>query len=157
MSESASPIRVRRADLADLEMIVSFNQAMALETEERRLDRATLQAGVAQALKNSGHSLYFLAEVGGVPAGQMMLTFEWSDWRNGFFWWIQSVYVDPRFRRRGVFRSLYAHVRDHAQADGGVCGLRLYVHHDNHLAMRTYEQLGMKRADYLMYEKDWSK
>jgi hypothetical protein len=99
-------LTVRRATKDDLDAVVRFNAAMALETEGIELDRNTLRAGVNHALTNASASLYFLAEVGGTIVGQTMVTFEWSDWRNGLFWWIQSVYVQPDLRRVGVFRAL---------------------------------------------------
>ncbi len=147
---------VRRATLADLDVVVQFNAAMARETEDKVLDPATLREGVRQALCDPHRSLYFLAEVDGIVAGQTMVTFEWSDWRNAYFWWIQSVYVDPRFRRRGVFRALHEHIRREAKSRPDVCGLRLYVFKDNHRAQETYRQLGMPVCDYLMCEEDWS-
>ena len=154
MGEAA--INVRRASMADLEQIVAFNEAMALETEQRRLDTATIADGVREGLQNESRCMYFVARINGVLAGQTMVTVEWSDWRNGFFWWIQSVFVDPRFRRRGVFRSLHGHIRDLAKSRRNVCGLRLYVHHENTRAIETYERLGMSPAGYLLCEEDWS-
>jgi GNAT superfamily N-acetyltransferase len=153
---NVNPITIRRATLDDSAHIVCFNTALAAETERKTLDARTIAIGVRQALADPSRSLYFMAEVDGAVVGQTMVTFEWSDWRNAFFWWIQSVYVDSRFRRRGVFRALHEHVRREARSRPDVCGLRLYVHHDNHRAMRTYERLGMPQSDYLMCEEDWS-
>ena len=153
---SAGPIIVRRATLADLDRIVEFNSALARESEQKVLDTPTINSGVRQALADPARSLYFVAEIDAAVVGQTMVTFEWSDWRNAFFWWIQSVYVDSRFRRRGVFRALHDHVRREAHSRPDVCGLRLYVHHDNHRAMKTYAQLGMPQSEYLMCEEDWS-
>ena len=153
---SDSSISVRRATLADLDRIVEFNSALARESEQKVLDALTITSGVRQALTDPARSLYFVAEIDGAVVGQTMVTFEWSDWRNGFVWWIQSVYVDSRFRRRGVFRALHDHVRREARSRPDVCGLRLYVHHDNHRAMNTYAKLGMPRSEYLMCEEDWS-
>ena len=153
---SGEPIAVRPATMADFDTIVAYNQEMAQETESKALDSATLAGGVREALSDPGRCLYFLAEIGGRAVGQTMLTFEWSDWRNGFFWWIQSVYVDPAFRRRRVFRSLYNYIRDLAKSRSDVCGLRLYVHRDNSHAIDTYRSLGMALSDYLLCEEDWS-
>jgi len=153
---SANPIVIHSATVADLDRIAEFNAALARETEHKTLDARTVTDGVREALADPGRSLYFLAEMEGEVVGQTMVTFEWSDWRNGFFWWIQSVYVDSRFRRRGVFRALHEHVRREARGRPDVCGLRLYVHHDNHHAMKTYAQLGMSQTDYLLCEEDWS-
>jgi ribosomal protein S18 acetylase RimI-like enzyme len=148
-------INVRRATTADVDTIAAFNQAMAQETERKTLDAATATEGVRRGLADPGRSLYFIAEVGGVAAGQTMVTTEWSDWRNGFFWWIQSVYVDPSFRRRGVFRALHAHIRNLARGQEEVCGLRLYVHHTNQRALATYRTLGMNPTDYVLCEEEW--
>ena len=149
-------ITVRRATLDDAAHIVSFNTALAAESEGKTLDARTITDGVHKALTDPARSLYFVAEIDGEVIGQTMVTFEWSDWRNTYFWWIQSVYVDSRFRRRGVFRALHEHVRREARSRPDVCGLRLYVHHENHRAMKTYAQLGMPQCDYFMCEEDWS-
>jgi GNAT superfamily N-acetyltransferase len=153
---TANSITIRRATVADADRIVEFNTALAAESEGKALDARTITKGVREALTDPARSLYFVAEIDGEVIGQTMVTFEWSDWRNGFFWWIQSVYVDSRFRRRGVFRALHDHVRREARSRPDVCGLRLYVHHDNHRAMKTYAQLGMAQTEYLMCEEDWS-
>lgn len=153
---SDAGIKIRTANGADEDIVVAFNAAMARETEGKELDLATLRAGVRAALGDHAKCHYFVAEVGGVPAGQTMVTFEWSDWRNGVFWWIQSVYVEPKFRRRGVFRALHAYVRKAAQACPQSCGLRLYVHRANSNALKTYSSLGMAQTDYLVCEEDWT-
>jgi GNAT superfamily N-acetyltransferase len=142
--------------MEDFETIVAFNQAMAQETEGKQLDPATLAAGVRDALRDPTRCTYYVAEVDGVIAGQTMITVEWSDWRNGYFWWIQSVFVDTRFRRRGAFRTLHAHIRNLAEARPDVCGLRLYVHRHNNRAIKTYANLGMRSTEYLLCEEDWS-
>ncbi len=152
----ANPITVRRATLTDANPIIAFNAALASETEGKTLDANTITVGVRAALSDSSRSSYFVAEINGEIVGQTMVTYEWSDWRNGFFWWIQSVYVDSRFRRRGVFRALHEHVRREARSRHDVCGLRLYVHHDNSRAIKTYAQLGIAQSDYLLCEEDWS-
>jgi GNAT superfamily N-acetyltransferase len=153
---NVNPITIRRATLDDAAHIVSFNTALAAESEGKTLDARTVTDGVRQALADPSRSLYFLAELDGEVIGQTMVTFEWSDWRNAFFWWIQSVYIDSRFRRRGVFRALHEHVRREARSRPDVCGLRLYVHHDNHRAMNTYTLLGMPQSEYHLCEEDWS-
>ena len=147
-------IREARAD--DAAVIARFNIAMALETEARHLDEPTVQRGVAGGLARPDLCRYHLAELDGAVVGQLMITYEWSDWRNGVFWWIQSVYVDPAYRGRGVFKQLYRHVESMARAAGGVCGLRLYVEHENAAAQRCYQQLGLKATGYRIYEADWS-
>jgi ribosomal protein S18 acetylase RimI-like enzyme len=129
---------------------------MALETEHKRLDPATVGKGVQTALGNPAHGRYFVAEIDGQVVGQLMITYEWSDWRNAVFWWIQSVYVLPEARRHGVFRALYDHVEALARATPGVCGLRLYVENDNMRAQKTYVGCGMANAGYLVMETDYS-
>jgi GNAT superfamily N-acetyltransferase len=114
-----------------------------------------LHKGVEALLSDPSKGIYFLAESEGVILGQLMITYEWSDWRNGNFWWIQSVYVKKESRARGVFKTLFDHVHRIARADKSVCGLRLYVEKRNEGAARAYEQLGMKKAHYEMYEIDF--
>ncbi|MEK6798326.1 MAG: GNAT family N-acetyltransferase [Planctomycetota bacterium] len=152
----APSVKIRRATVADAAKITEFNLAMARETEDKTLDGAIAAEGARQGLSDPSRSLYFVAEVEGVVVGQTMITTEWSDWRNGFFWWIQSVYVDPKHRRTGVFRGLHEHIREAARAREDVCGLRLYVHHQNERAMNTYRRLGMRQTEYLLCEEDWS-
>lgn len=150
------PIHVRCAAIGDLDVIVAFNTALAVESENKTLDPATVTAGVRRAIEDPGRSLYFVAELDAMVAGQTMVTLEWSDWRDGFFWWIQSVYVDRAFRRRGVFRALYEHIITLARQREDVCGVRLYVHRDNQRAIDTYGKLGMTLTEYLLCEEDWS-
>src|SRR5579872_4097721 len=123
--ESMREITVRRATLEDAEFIAKGNARMALETEGRTLDPSILRAGVRAVFSDPARGFYLIAELDGQPAGQMMITFEWSDWRNGVFWWIQSVYTIPGLRGRGVFKALYSRVNAMARESGGVCGLRL--------------------------------
>jgi GNAT superfamily N-acetyltransferase len=147
-------IRIRRATPNDLEGIVDSNIALARESEDKVLHRATVLAGVRAGLADPGRSTYFLAEIENEVVGQTMVTTEWSDWRNGWFWWIQSVYVKPACRHRGVFRALYRHIRSLAHSRGDVCGLRLYVERHNASAISTYARLGMKPSGHLLYEED---
>jgi ribosomal protein S18 acetylase RimI-like enzyme len=147
------PLTLRRAGPGDAAVIVEFNQRLAQESEGKTLDPALLAAGVAACLADPQKALYFLAEDGGAALGQVMLTTEWSDWRNGWVWWIQSVYVRPEARRRGVFRALFEHVHAQAKADPGVVGLRLYVEKDNLTAQQTYQSLGMERTGYFVLER----
>lgn len=145
-------MQVRPAGRDDLELLARWAEAMALETEHKRLDSLTVRRGIAVLFDARERGRYFVAECDGVAAGALMLTHEWSDWRNADWWWIQSVYVEPAQRRRGVFAALYRHVHALAEATPGVCGLRLYVERDNAGAQRTYESLGMQDAGYRMYE-----
>ena len=145
-------VHVRAARPEDAPVIADFNAALAHETERIALHRATLDAGVREALRDPAKCSYFVAELDdGRVVGQLMITREWSDWRNGDIWWIQSVYVHADFRRRGVFRSLYDHARSAAGAAGAVA-LRLYVDADNTTGQQTYLGLGMRRTNYLVME-----
>lgn len=146
-------VRPARPDEADL--LVEFNRAMAEESEDKGLDVAVLRDGVAYLLENPAEGFYLMAERDGEVAGTLMITYEWSDWRNGRFWWIQSVYVLPQHRRHGVYRALHAYVRDLARRDGGACGLRLYVERENTGAMATYRALGMDETHYRLYEEEF--
>ena len=148
-------MRVRRATAADAVLIANYNAAMARETEHLDLDRERLLQGVKAVLEDASKGLYWLAEVDGVAAGQLMLTFEWSDWRNGCFWWIQSVYVDPAHRGKGIYKLLHQHVLQQARAEAGVCGLRLYVDEGNTKAQEVYQRQGMRRTGYRIYETDF--
>ena len=147
-----SKIRVRRADLRDAETVAAFNVAMALETENHVLEPATIAAGVRAALADESRALYFVAEIDGRVAGQTLVTFEWSDWRNGFIWWFQSVYVAPEFRGRGVFRAVHDVIEREARAAKCV-GLRLYVWNENGRAQTTYGRLGWTDANYRVMER----
>jgi GNAT superfamily N-acetyltransferase len=149
-------VHIRDAEARDLDFIANGNAAMALETEHKLLDPATVRAGVQAAFDDPARGRYFVAEMDGRIVGQIMITYEWSDWRNGVFWWIQSVFVAPAARRHGAFRALYQHVERLAKAMPGVCGLRLYVENDNMRAQRTYLGCGMVDAGYLVMETDYS-
>jgi GNAT superfamily N-acetyltransferase len=144
-------MRIRAATLDDIDLLVDFNAAMALETEGKRLDPARLRAGVAGVFDDSRRGVYRVAELEGEAVGGLLVTFEWSDWRNADFWWIQSVYVRPAARGRGVFGALYRTVEAEARA-AGACGLRLYVERDNARAQASYRRLGMDGTHYLMFE-----
>jgi len=155
--------QIREAGPDDAPVIVEFNRRLAWETEHKRLDPALIGPGVAEALRRPELARYFVAERTGETAGeaggiigQIMITYEWSDWRNGLFWWIQSVYVRDDARRGGVFRALYEHVAGLARRTPRTCGLRLYVEHENGAALATYAKLGMKPSGHLVYEVDWS-
>jgi len=147
------PLTIRRALSTDAPTVIDFNARLAEESEGKQLDRALLAPGVAAALADPHKADYFLACDGDEPLGQISITYEWSDWRNGWFWWIQSVYVRPEHRQRGVFRALYHHVEGLARDDASVIGLRLYVEEDNHRARKTYESLGMQATSYFVLER----
>ena len=148
----SSALHLRPAHAGDVPRLRDWACAMALETEHKHLDPPTVEKGIRAVLDQPRRGAYFVAERGGQAVGTLMLTYEWSDWRNGDWWWIQSVYVAPEHRRQGVYAALYAHVLAGAKADPAVCGLRLYVERDNATAQRTYESLGMVDAGYRMYE-----
>ena len=146
-----SDLAIRTATLGDLETIVDFNVRLAEESEDLLLDRATLRDGVREILSNAARGAYYVACDGGV-VGQMMHTREWSDWRNGDIWWIQSVYVHPDHRRQGVCRALYEHLRARAESDPAVVGLRLYVERENARAQGAYAALRMRPGGYLVMQ-----
>lgn len=149
MSES---VDVRLGNLADAPTIASFQEAMAAETEDKPLDPAVVLAGVEGLLARPEHGFYLVARRGDAVAGSLMVTPEWSDWRGGFFWWIQSVYVDPAHRRQGVYRALHDAVQARARDDGHVIGIRLYVERENEGARAVYRRLGMDETGYRLYE-----
>ena len=148
-----SDLLVRPAREDDIALMVRWAEAMAYETEHKRLDTARVTRGISAGFADPSRARYFIAERGGEPVGTLMLTTEWSDWRDGWWWWIQSVFVPREARRGGVYRALYAHVLALASAQDDVRGLRLYVERENVNAQRTYEFLGMSDAGYRMYEK----
>ena len=137
----------------DAETIARYNQAMAKETEGKTLDLSMLVPGVQRVFDEPAHGQYLVAESEqGEVVGCLLITYEWSDWRNAQVWWVQSVYVHPEHRRQGIFKKLYQAVRELGEQTGGVCGYRLYVERDNARAQQTYEGLGMTKTPYLMYE-----
>jgi RimJ/RimL family protein N-acetyltransferase len=152
---------IRQALADDLETIVEYNQGLAQETEGKTLDSGILRQGVATALEDPDRLRYWVAEViddetgTARVIGQAGVTREWSDWRNGFIWWFQSVYVHPDYRGAGIFRALHAEIRAAARQDPEVIGLRLYVEVENHKAQRVYQSLGMKPGGYDVYEELW--
>jgi len=148
-------MEIRRASADDLALIVANNCAMARETEAVELDPQIVEAGVRALLADPGKGFYLLAERDGQTAGQLMVTTEWSDWRNAHFWWIQSVYVRPGARRTGIYRALHRCVVDLARTAGNVCGIRLYVERHNDTAQATYRALGMAASHYDLFEVDF--
>ena len=147
------PLTVRRATPADAPTLVEFNCRLAQESERKTLDPAVVAAGVAAAFADPFKGPYYVAEETGRILGALQITYEWSDWRNGWIWWFQSVYVRPEARRRGVFRALYQHIHRLAVEDPEVLGLRLYVERENHAAQQTYLRMGMEWANYLILER----
>jgi ribonuclease HI len=147
-----APVSLREAEEDDARVIATFNGALALESEQHVLDADTAFKGTMAVLRDPVRGFYLVAELAGEVVGQVLVTREWSDWRNAWFWWIQSVYVRPDVRRRGVFHALYRAVEERSRKAPGVCGLRLYVATGNRSARKVYESQGMDRADYVMYE-----
>ena len=158
-STSLTPFKIRDASPRDQAVIVEFNRRLADETEGKRLDSSVLERGVARALADSDRLRYWVVEQVGDQTiiAQTAVSREWSDWRDGWIWWLQSVYVVAEHRRRGLLRSLYKHIRDQAQAEPDVIGIRLYVEEANHRAQRTYEALGLKPGGYSVFEELWIK
>ncbi len=145
-------MKIRDATPADLPVIVAANAALASETEGQALDLALLQAGVQAVLEDPRLGRYYLADRDGQVLGQLMTTFEWSDWRNGLFLWIQSVYVMPEHRGGGEFKALFEHLAGVAREDPRVCGIRLYVDRGNEKAKSVYGRLGLHRSNYGVME-----
>jgi GNAT superfamily N-acetyltransferase len=143
---------IRKAQVSDIESLVNFNQLMADETEGKQLDSDVLTLGVSNLINDASKGFYLVAEIDEQVVGSLMVTTEWSDWRNSEFWWVQSVYIVPQFRRKGLYSALYNKVRALGDDAGIVCGYRLYVERENLVAQRTYEALDMHESHYLMFE-----
>lgn len=146
-------VLIRTAEAKDVETIAELNMAMAWETEHTRLSQPTLTRGIQSVLDDPSHGFYVVAESDEQVVGCLLITFEWSDWRCGQFWYIQSLYIRPPFRRQGIFRKLHEFVKTEALGRRNVCGIRLYVEQSNQVAQRTYEQIGMHTLSYRMYEQ----
>ena len=144
---------IRTGQAADADVLAQFNIAMALETEGKHLDPTVVIEGVRTVIENPDHGFYVVAVKNNEVAASLLVTFEWSDWRAGQFWWIQSVYVRPACRRQGLLRRLYAHVKAQAERQQRVCGLRLYAEQSNHTAQQAYRALGMEATAYRVFEE----
>jgi len=161
MNSLDGTFELRVAQPEDIDALVAFNVQMAWETESTRLDPDTVRSGVQAVLEHSERGFYVLARSTGQthstaqtqPIAALMVTTEWSDWRNGAYWWIQSVFVDKDYRRQGIYRQLYQYVKDRARDAGDVVSFRLYVENENDTAQRAYESLGMSQTRYKMYEE----
>ncbi len=143
---------VRRAVIDDLQTIIAFNQAMALETENISLDASVLKAGVENLFRNSEHGFYVVCELEGKVRACLMITYEWSDWRNGLFWWVQSVFVHKDNRQQGLYKLMYEFVKTQVDQSKDMVGLRLYVDKDNKKAQKVYSKLGMHKSNYQLFE-----
>ena len=144
-------IIVRKAKLEDIDVLARNVVAMAYDARQVRLDPTIVHEGVKNLFSRPQLGHYLVAEVGGQVAGSLMLGYEWSDWRNGVYWWIESVYVHPDFRRQGVYRSMYQFLKSEAKRDKNVYGLNLSVYKHNAIARKSYEQLGMKESESIIY------
>lgn len=149
-------IEIRQALPRDVETIAHYNIALCRETEGRELDLATVTNGVRRFVSEPTRGRYFVAEIDGQVVGQSAHTFEWSDWRDAEIWWIQSVYVHPDFRGRGVFRSLFTHMKELGKANADCCGIRLYMERDNESARQSYRRLGFRETPYVVFERLFS-
>ena len=149
--EATMELAIRPAATGDLPALIDGNSALAWETERKTLDAPTLRLGIGHVLNDARKGFYTVAETDGRIVGHLLVTYEYSDWRNGWYWWIQSVYVWSEFRRTGVFRRLYEHVKAMALADPTVIGLRLYVERDNERAQQTYVSLGLEEEPYFLF------
>lgn len=144
-------VRIRKAVKGDIEKIISFQLAMASETEDLSLDPKIVTRGVNGVFETPGRGQYYIAEDNGAVIASLLITYEWSDWRNTDVWWFQSVYVIPSYRRSGIFRTMYSYVKQEAERQN-IAGLRLYVESNNDPARKTYEAMGMSSQHYTMYE-----
>lgn len=153
---TTTPIAVRQATPDDIDHIAKFQQKMALETEGKALNADLLRKGVNAVFEADGDKgFYLVADIDDETVGSLLMTFEWSDWRNATFWWIQSVYVDAAYRRRGVYKAMYDHIYSIANERDDICGIRLYVERENHIAQQTYTSLGMDMSHYDLREVDF--
>ncbi|HEY5739255.1 MAG TPA: GNAT family N-acetyltransferase [Gammaproteobacteria bacterium] len=144
---------IRKATYQDASELTEFNISMAHETEGLRLKPEVIGAGVRAMIDNPERGFYLVVELDNGIQASLMITTEWSDWRNGTFWWIQSVYVRPQYRRQGLYRELYARVKELAEQEPAVCGFRLYVERDNNIGQLTYRSQGMSKTDYYIFEE----
>ena len=149
-------IRIRNAMRDDVPFLADCNIAMAYESEKKHLDRDVLTRGIVAVFDHPERGFYVVAECDGKSVGSLLITHEWSDWRNGGWWWIQSVYVMPDARRGGVFSAMYREIESRAHAGEGVIGLRLYVEKENARAQKTYAALGMEPAYYSLYQRSFA-
>jgi GNAT superfamily N-acetyltransferase len=148
-------LSVRTGEEKDIDTLVKHNIALAQETEQKRLSPPVVTQGVQMLLKNLKYGFYSVAEIDGEVVGSCMVTYEWSDWRCSLFWWIQSVYVKPEFRRQGIFKKLYEFLKEKASHEQNVCGFRLYVLQSNNTGQYTYAGVGMEETPYKFYEESF--
>ena len=145
-------MNIRKAEIKDLQDIVQFNFNLAYETEGKEINKETLYKGVKNLLEDEGKGIYHVCEIDGKVVGQIMYTYEWSDWRNGTFIWVQSVYVDKKYRKQGIFKALYNKIKEICDSSNDYVGIRLYVEKENYNAQKIYSSIGMKECNYYMFE-----
>ena len=150
-------MKVSKAQKSDIPEIIQFNINMAMETENKKLDKQTVTKGVHEVFNSPSLGYYIIVKDLSGILGCLMITYEWSDWRNGLFWWIQSVYVKKEYRRKGVFRKMYKFIHEKAISDKKCTGIRLYVENNNSVAQNVYNNLGMVETHYKLFEKDFNK
>ena len=149
-------MKVSKAQKSDIPEIIQFNINMAMETENKKLDEQTVTTGVNEVFNSPSLGYYIIVKDSSGILGCLMITYEWSDWRNGLFWWIQSVYVKKTYRRQGVFRKMYKFINERAIADKKCTGIRLYVENNNSIAQKVYKNLGMEETYYKLFEVDFN-
>lgn len=145
-------MKIRKATLDDVSIIAKYNYNLAFETEDKKLNMSILTSGVKRLIEDESKGVYHVCEIDGKVVGQIMYTYEWSDWRNGTFLWVQSVYVNKENRGMGIFKALYTYIKDMCDKDENICGIRLYVERENYVAQNTYSNLGMNECNYHIYE-----
>ena len=149
-------MKVSKAQKSDIPEIINFNINMAMETENKKLDEQTVTQGVRKVFSSPSLGYYIIVKNTSGILGCLMITYEWSDWRNGLFWWIQSVYVKKEYRRKGVFRKMYNFIHEKAISDKKCTGIRLYVENNNSIAQKVYTNLGMSKTYYKLFEEDFN-
>jgi len=149
-------MKVSKAQQSDIKEIIQFNINMAMETENKKLNKETVTKGVQEVFNTPSLGYYIIVKDSSGILGCLMITYEWSDWRNGLFWWIQSVYVKKEYRRKGVYRKMYKFIHERAIADKKCTGIRLYVENNNSIAQKVYNSLGMTETYYKLFEVDFN-
>jgi len=148
-------LKITQPSIKDVNSLVNFNIKMAKETENKILNKKIVTKGVSQVLNDATLGYYVIAKNKTDILGSLMITYEWSDWRNGMFWWIQSVYVEKEYRQQGVYKKMYSYIKDKALKDNSCTGIRLYVEQENKIAQSVYKKLGMEETHYKLFEIDF--
>ena len=148
-------MKITQPGIEDINSLVDFNIKMAKETENKILNKKIVTKGVSEVLTDTTLGYYVIAKNKNTILGSLMITYEWSDWRNGMFWWIQSVYVEKEYRQQGVYKQMYSYIKDKALKDNSCTGIRLYVEQENKIAQSVYTKLEMKETHYKLFEIDF--